>query len=149
MIDEITGDLFATPDLDALAHGVNCTGVMGAGIAVTFRKLHPEMFAEYARRCRARELRPGNLFAWQAAPMWVYNLATQPRPGPSATLPAIRSAVEAMVEHARSAGVKRIGMPRVGCGLGGLRWEAVRPVIEAAAQGVEIVVVSLPERRAR
>lgn len=31
-LTEVTGDLFAVTGLDALAHGVNCRGIMGAGM---------------------------------------------------------------------------------------------------------------------
>lgn len=34
----ITGDLFEQTHLDAIGHGVNCKGVMGAGIAAQFKK---------------------------------------------------------------------------------------------------------------
>jgi O-acetyl-ADP-ribose deacetylase (regulator of RNase III) len=46
-----------------------------------------------------------------------------------------------VVEHALRNGVKRIGMPRIGCGIGGLRWEDVRPLVERAARDVDIVAV--------
>jgi O-acetyl-ADP-ribose deacetylase (regulator of RNase III) len=143
----VTGNLFTTPHLDALAHGVNGAGRMGLGIAVKFRRLWPKIFEEYERRCRRRELHPGDLFAWQADKRWIYNLVTQDRPGPRATLPAIQVSLQRMVAHARAAGVRRIGLPQIGCGLGGLDWDDVRPVVEGAASlagEVELVVVSLP-----
>jgi O-acetyl-ADP-ribose deacetylase (regulator of RNase III) len=37
-IEARTGDLFAQPDLTALAHGCNCAGAMGKGIAVPFKQ---------------------------------------------------------------------------------------------------------------
>lgn len=40
------GDLFAQDDVDAIGHGVNCVGAMGAGIAVVFRR----RVAGYVRR---------------------------------------------------------------------------------------------------
>ncbi len=140
---EIKGDLFAVPGLDALAHGVNCVGAMGAGIAVEFRRRWPSMFSHYREACRQGVLQPGGIIAWRTLGRgpWVYNLATQPRPGPCASLPAIESALAQMVGHARVSGVKRIGMPQIGCGLGGLSYADVRPLIEVAARDVDIVVV--------
>lgn len=155
-LTEITGDIFATPGLEALAHGVNTVGVMGAGIAVHFRDLWPEMFAEYQHRCAAGLLPLGGFMGWHipegargrltSRPRWIYNLATQPRPGPCASLLAIKSALDNMLACSRGARVKRIGICRVGTGYGGLRWEDVRPLIERAARDVDIVVVSLPEK---
>src|SRR5438067_2361963 len=45
------GDIFATPDLRAYAHGCNCAGTMDSGIAVAFKKRWPGMFDEYSPRC--------------------------------------------------------------------------------------------------
>lgn len=140
---EIQGDLFAVPDLDALAHGVNTIGVMGAGIAVRFAAYWPAMFRGYERACRTGELRPGGIFAWQipSEHLHIYNLATQPRPGRCARVAHVASAVSRMVAHARAAGVRRIGLPRIGCGYGGLDYRDVRPVLLAAADDLDLVVV--------
>lgn len=141
MLTEIRGDLFAI-DADALAHGVNCAGVMGAGIAVEFARRWPVVLHRYRTACLNGTLRPGTcLPCAETSPHWIYCLATQPRPGPCAALPAIESAVRAMVGHALAAKVSRIGMPRIGCGLGGLRWSEVRLIVERASEGIEIVAV--------
>lgn len=144
---EVTGNLFTTTGLDALGHGVNCQGRMGAGIAVDFKRRWPTMYHRYRVACSSG-MRPGDCLACpEGSPLWIYCLATQPRPGPCASLPAIQAAVQRMVAHARAAGVTRIGLPRIGAGLGGATWGDVRAVIEAAAAGspVEIVVVTRPE----
>lgn len=50
----VSGDLFADEHcVQAFAHGCNCQGSMGAGIAKTFRARYPEMYEEYRRRCKA------------------------------------------------------------------------------------------------
>lgn len=146
MITHVVGDLFEVPDLDAVAHGVNCAGVMGAGIALEFRRRWPAMFDAYKAECRAGNLRLGDVFSWPVDGRWIYNLATQLRPGPGASIWAIESALRNMLFRAQNVGVRRVGMPRIGCGLGGLAWRDVRCVIEAvaAASPIDLVVVSLP-----
>lgn len=142
-----TGDLFAQ-HLPALAHGCNCAGVMGAGIAAQFRRRWPGMYEQYRGLCHTNVLRPGGIMPyWAADGTLVYNLATQDRPGRHATLTAVRAALTAMVEHAEDHYVDRIGLPRLGAGIGGLRWPDVAAAIEQTAAGgnVQIVVVSLPE----
>jgi len=53
-IEFIKGDLFANRyKARALAHGCNCQGSMGAGMATGFRDRYPAMRAEYRRRCKA------------------------------------------------------------------------------------------------
>jgi O-acetyl-ADP-ribose deacetylase (regulator of RNase III) len=144
---EVTGNLFTTPGLDALGHGVNCQGRMGAGIAVDFKRRWPAMFHRYRVACSSG-MRPGDcLVCPETKPIWIYCLATQPSPGPCASLPAIQVAVQRMLAHARAAGVTRIGIPRIGAGLGGASWRDVRAVLEelAARAPVELVVVTRPE----
>jgi O-acetyl-ADP-ribose deacetylase (regulator of RNase III) len=134
-IEYRTGNLFHQTDLLAWGHGVNCAGAMGRGIAVSFKAFFPEMFEEYASRCRLGVLKPGDVFAWEAAipgnpghpgvpdgRVTIYNLATQPDWKHSATLTYITKAVERMAFLAVSAGIKKIGIPRIGAGLGGLGW---------------------------
>lgn len=58
-IEERVGDLFDAVDVDALAHGCNCAGAMGAGIVVEFRRRWPAMFEESRRRCAA-----GDVWSW-------------------------------------------------------------------------------------
>ncbi len=163
-VSYITGDLF-DPSLkfDALAHGCNCSGVMGAGIAREFKRRYPAMFRAYKLECDFGRFKPGvcwgywpnTLTRWNdaenPAPTTpaVFNLATQRRPGPRATLGAIQASIASMLQQCRTNPeweICRIGMPRIGCGLGGLNWNMVMPLIEYEAErvpAVEIVVVSL------
>lgn len=136
-IRSVAGDLFANEhQAQALAHGCNCQGVMGAGIAVGFRQRYPAMYAEYRRRCQAtpRQFNPGDAYLWKDAALpWVFNLATQEGYGRSrarATYDAIERALSAMRAQANTEGITSIALPRIGAGLGGLDWPSVRAIIE-------------------
>ncbi len=145
-VDYRTGDLFEQ-SLPALAHGVNCAAVMGAGIAHEFRRRWPAMFDIYRERCRAGMVRLGGVLPWRAPDgLMIYNMATQRRPAPPASLDAIRSSLTATLTDAWQRGVPTLGLPRVGTGHGGLAWADVAKVIEEAAafSPVRVVVVSLP-----
>ena len=48
----------------ALVNTVNCVGVMGAGIALQFKKKYPQMFDDYARKCKQAEIRPGQCYTY-------------------------------------------------------------------------------------
>ena len=125
----LSGDLFAYPGLDALAHGCNCAGAMGKGIAVEFRARFPQMYEEYKRRCKEGRFRPGDVFEWAEGAMTVYNLGTQATWRTKAKLGDVETALRTMVELASIRRVKRIGLPRIGAGLGGLDWSFVRDFI--------------------
>jgi O-acetyl-ADP-ribose deacetylase (regulator of RNase III) len=134
-IEFVTGDLFANRfGAQALAHGCNCQGSMGAGIATGFRDCYPEMFAEYRRRCKAkpRQLNLGDIFFWKAAGLpSVFNLATQEGTFRArASYEAIEAALKAMREQADREGIASIAVPRIGAGYGGLSWKKVRAIIE-------------------
>src|SRR5919199_2045054 len=81
-VQYVSGDLFANRvGAQALAHGCNCQGSMGAGIAAESRVRYPAMSAEYRRRCKAtpRGFMRGDVFLYKAddGRPWVFNLATQ------------------------------------------------------------------------
>src|SRR5207248_2480180 len=80
-VEFVKGDLFANRHkAQAQAHGCNCRGSMGAGIATGFRGRYPQMYEEYRRRCKAqpRDFNLGDAWLWKAeGPPWVFNLGTQ------------------------------------------------------------------------
>jgi O-acetyl-ADP-ribose deacetylase (regulator of RNase III) len=76
VIVERIGDL-PSSHCPALGHGVNTLGLMGAGIAVEFRRRWPTMYQAYREECRSGRLQPGGLFVYQAADRLITILATQ------------------------------------------------------------------------
>lgn len=127
------GSLFET-DAKALAHGVNEDGLMLTGIAPIFRYAFTDMHTEYVRLCAAHELRAGQMFAWPAIgdDPAVYNIVSQDRRGASARLIWLDSGIRLALAHADASDVELIAAPRIGCGVGGLDWADVGPVLAAA-----------------
>jgi O-acetyl-ADP-ribose deacetylase (regulator of RNase III) len=135
-IEFVAGDLFVNRvKAAAFAHGCNCAGSMGAGIAVGFKDRYPAMFEEFRRRCKAKppEFTLGDVFLWrEAGKPAVFNLGTQPRPGRGATYPVVAEALKALRAAADEAGITSIAMPRIAAGYGGLSWKKVKAQFEAA-----------------
>jgi len=134
-IQYVSGDLFANEHgAQALAHGCNCKGSMGAGIAVGFRERYPAMYEEYRCRCKAipREFNPGEVFFWRADDRpSVFNLATQEDYWRSrAAYEAVEQTLVTMRSMADAEGVTSIAMSRIGTGYGGLSWKKLRPIVE-------------------
>lgn len=138
----VRGDLFHYEGLRALAHGCNCAGAMGKGIAVEFRSRFPNMYAAYKKRCTEGQFRLGDVFEWTEAGITVFNLGTQETWKTKADIQAIERATREMIRSAEAAGVEKIGLPRIGAGLGGLPWETVRTVLMkiGGETSVELVV---------
>jgi O-acetyl-ADP-ribose deacetylase (regulator of RNase III) len=134
-IQFVSGDLFANRyRAQALAHGCNCQGSMGAGIATGFRDRYPALFTEYRRRCQAepREFNLGDAFLWKADDRpWVFNLGTQEGVWRArASYEAIETALQSMRRQADREGIASIALPRIGAGYGGLSWRKVRAIVE-------------------
>lgn len=132
---EVQSDLFAL-DVDAYAHGCNAMGKMGAGIAKQFADRYPEMFKAYKAACDTKTVELGNVLPWRdpVSGRWIYNLITQFLPGPNADPVAIYRSLTIALDHARSNGVHKIGMPRIGTGIGGLSWQQAGAAISMAEQ---------------
>ena len=134
-IQFVSGDLFANRyKVQAFAHGCNCQGSMGAGIAKRFREEYPDMFEEYRRRCKAepRQFNLGDSFLWKSADKpWVFNLGTQEHYWRGrASYEAIETALTTMRHQADAEGISTIAIPRIGVGYGGLSWRKVRAIVE-------------------
>ena len=137
--DYISGDLFDnTHHVQAFAHGCNCQGSMGAGVAKTFRARYPEIYDEYRRRCKAepRQFNLGECWLWKADKQpWVFNLGTQERYWRArASYEAIGTALRSMRKQADAEDITSIAMPCIGVGYGGLSWKKVRDIVEAAVR---------------
>lgn len=138
-----TGDLFANEhNAQAFAHGVNCVGVMGAGIAKEFRRRWPMMYEYYREPRILAWIEPGDCLPWvqdDRTPLQpvatVFNLATQYNIGPHARYDWLEQALDRMCEIASYSSVTSIAMPAIGCGIGGLAWDRVRSVVEDVCGG--------------
>jgi len=127
----LRGDLFLIQDVQAFFQGCNATGAMGKGIALEFKKRWPEMYQEYKIRCKQGKLKLGDVFHWTNREFHIFNLITQPRPGPYAELDAIEKALDKAIQLCILHRINSVAIPKIGAGLGGLPWEAVKQIIES------------------
>lgn len=134
---EMTGNLFTT-SAPAIGHGVNVMGRMGAGIAVQFRTLFPEMYRQYRALCAQFLLKPGEAFVYEAENFVVYNIASQDMPGKHASLEWLEDGLRAVVSDAEDRGLDRVALPQIGCGIGGLDVRDVVPLIKDVESGTSV-----------
>lgn len=130
-IQYTTGDLL-TDDADVLVNPVNCVGVMGAGLALAFKRAYPAMFREYAALCAAGAVVPGKVCAHDIGDRMVVSLPTKRHWRDPSRLDDVRAGLGALAAWLGSwPSPPTVALPAVGCGLGGLPWSSVRPLIEA------------------
>ncbi|WP_431881991.1 macro domain-containing protein [Micromonospora chalcea] len=128
---DVEGDLFAA-DVDALVNAVNCVGVMGKGIALQFRRRYDANFHAYSRACHNGDLRPGRVHIGPGdggRVRYVVNFPTKRHWRDASRLDDIEAGLLDLAEWLRQGHVASIAAPALGCGLGGLDWATVRPLI--------------------
>ena len=150
MIKEMHGDIFHLLDtgvVQAIAHGCNGIGVMGAGVAYDVQLRWPRLLKGYQEFCKngmfadvrvhVYEIPEGELNAGRI----IANLYTQPRPGKCAELQLILAAVQKLdwiLTETEVYDVKSVAMPWIGAGLGGLKWPDVRDALRLALEASPI-----------
>ncbi len=121
---------------DALVNTVNCVGVMGRGIALQFKKAFPEVFKAYEAACKRGEVEPGKVLTCDLnrfdPPHYVINFPTKKHWRGKSEVVYVEAGLDALIEEVRRLNLKSIAVPPLGCGLGGLEWDEVRPRIERA-----------------
>ena len=135
MIEFKSGDIFQE-DAEALVNSVNCVGVMGRGIALQFKNSYPENFKAYAAACRREEVQPGRMFVFEtgqlANPHYIINFPTKRHWRAKSRLEDIKTGLADLAREIERRSIRSIAIPPLGSNLGGLQWDVVRPLIEAA-----------------
>jgi O-acetyl-ADP-ribose deacetylase (regulator of RNase III) len=146
MIHYAAGNLLEA-DAEALVNTVNCVGFMGKGIALQFKQAWPDNFEAYAKACKAGEVQPGRMFIWETGrminPKFLINFPTKRHWKGKSRIDDIQSGLRALVSEIRRLGIQSVAVPPLGCGNGGLEWNDVRPLIEAACDELPDVKVLL------
>lgn len=148
MIEYTTGDILRA-NAEALVNTVNCVGVMGRGIALQFKKAHPENFEAYAAACKREGVQPGRMFVFETGsltnPRYIINFPSKRHWRGKSRLGDIEAGLAALAEVIRNKKIRSVAVPPLGCGLGGLEWPDVRQRIEGALGDLEDVRVVVYE----
>lgn len=136
MIQYRQGDLFEC-GADCLVNAVNCEGIMGKGIAYQFKIRFPENNKSYVKACRSGELKIGKIHFFTENGITVINLPTKDKWRQPSKMEYVEEGMDNLVELLPKLGVKKIAIPSLGCGNGGLLWEKVKKVIEEKISGLK------------
>ena len=129
MIEYTKGNMF-TSDADCLINTVNCEGYMGKGIAYQFKMRFPENNKEYIKSCRNGSLTIGKVCSYVEDGITIINFPTKDKWRESSKVEYIISGMDALIAEIPKLNVKKIAIPPLGCGNGGLRWYEVKKIIE-------------------
>jgi O-acetyl-ADP-ribose deacetylase (regulator of RNase III) len=129
VIEFVDGDIFKS-DADVLLNPINCVGIMGGGLALDFKRRYPAMYEEYKQMCGERVIRPGTLHFWDGESVIVCNFPTKDHWKDPSLMEYIVSGLTALREWCELKETKySFAIPKIGCGLGGLKWTNVRVAI--------------------
>ncbi|UCR92212.1 hypothetical protein LPLM1_00086 [Listeria phage LPML1] len=142
---------------DLIGHGCNTMNLMGAGIAKFIKKEFPmayeaDRMMHDHHNMRYRDTKPhvecptmaGKLSHAYVDGFYVANLYTQVFTGRNAKYKYLTDSLHSLNNFCREHGVQKIGLPMIGCGIGGLDEFAVLELIDNIVE-VDVTMVVHPD----
>ena len=134
----IKGDLIKLTfqgKFNVIAHGANCFNTMGAGIAKSIKEYFPKAYRADVVKYHTTTDNTKQLGKYSKADyknfnntiieLTVLNLYTQYEPGRNFHLDYLKLSLTKALEDGVISSKSRIGLPKIGCGIGGGNWEEV------------------------
>lgn len=134
MTIQVRNDNLFDSDAQALVNAVNCVGVMGGGIALEFKNRYPDMYRVYRDHCNHGLIAPGVVVSHRVgnpgnATRWVLNFPTKDDWRDPSLLSYVIKGYTRLLDRVDVLGIKSVAIPALGCGLGGLEWDEVGPIL--------------------
>jgi len=122
------GDIFDS-QAQVIVNTVNCKGVMGKGLALSFKQRYPAMFPAYQQECKTGKLRIGRPTLYKESTPWILNFPTKDHWRPPSKMEYIEKGLAYFIAHHKEAGIRSIAFPKLGAQNGKLSWDDVGPVM--------------------
>ena len=142
MITFVQGNIFES-SAQVITNTVNCAGVMGAGLALQFKNKFPSMYSDYKSRCDKNIVIAGIPYLWEDDQTQILNFPTKRHWKDDSLLTDIDAGLKYLANNYQTMGIQSLAIPPLGCGLGGLNWNEVKPLIEkyfASVSDLEVYV---------
>ncbi|MFY9260864.1 MAG: Appr-1-p processing protein [Gallionella sp.] len=136
MIYELSGDILLS-GAKAIAQGVAPNDDFHAGLALQLREQMPALYKDFRHFCQTTHPKAGGLWTWMSADgHYIVNLFTQEaayehgsKPG-LASVSNVNHVLHALRVLIQKEQIASVALPRLACGVGGLDWNDVQPLIE-------------------
>lgn len=127
-------DLFQGTDDYYYVHCISGDFALGAGIAVEFNK-------RFDMRNQLKKRLP-NYYRNEAILIGrVFNLVTKRRYFDKPTYLSLTAALYSLRYQVRALGIKKLAMPRIGCGLDRLSWNKVSDIIKTVFGNMDVEIL--------
>lgn len=163
----VEGDLFFS-QLQTLTISVNTVGIMGKGLASRAKYQFPDVYVVYQDVCRSKQLQMGKPHiykresfvdsalaadsTWLSNPnsnKWFLLFPTKKHWKEDSDIEGIKHGLTWLQVNYEQEGIKSLAIPALGCGLGGLDWRDVGPLMCQHLNELNIPVgVYLPREQA-
>ena len=140
---------FLDADVEAIVNTVNCEGVMGKGIALQCKKAFPDNYDAYLKACKKGDVKPGSMFVYETNQIfnskYIINFPTKSHWREFSRYEYLETGLQALLSEIQNRNIRSIAIPPLGCGLGGLDWAVVKPMIMKTFKNAPDVEVFLYE----
>lgn len=136
MIYELAGDILLSR-AKAIVQGVAPNDDFQHGLALQLRERMPALYKEFRHYCQTKHPKSGTLHSWtspdgrQLISLFTRDAAydTGSKPG-HASLSHVNHALHALRILAEKENLPSLALPRLACGITGLDWNEVKPLLE-------------------
>ena len=140
MIELRKGSIFNTT-AQTIVNPVNTVGVMGSGLALTFKIMFPKMFEKYKKFCREGKFNVGQLWLYKESKYWyVLNFPTKKHYLDFSELAWVDMGLKNLANTYEQRGITSLAIPYLGCGNGELSKEDVYGLINKYLSNINIPV---------
>lgn len=136
MIEHLTGDILAS-GAEAIVSPVNCLGVHGRGLAKVIAERFPRPCRAFTMFAQTMRTKPGDVFEARtgaSTPRSILFFPTKDHWRDPSRLEYVADGLESLEAMVGALSFESVAIPALGCGLGGLSWSDVLPLIRAAAE---------------
>ena len=166
LLSIVDGDMFFSR-AQTLTVSVNIVGIMGKGVASRAKYQFPDVYVRYQDLCRKDQLRMGKPVLYKREASFDHEMADEPSTLTNANSETwfllfptkkhwsdksnvndIEAGLKWIVQNYQKEGIKSLALPALGCGLGGLEWADVGPILVQYLSTIDIpVCIYLPAEK--
>ncbi|GAB4016040.1 MAG: macro domain-containing protein [Bdellovibrio sp.] len=145
MLIEVEGDILLSK-ADAIVHGVAPNDDFKQGLALSLREKWPAFYKDFRHFCKTYHPKSGEMWMWGGPGIKVINLFTQEGDFDNehghgkATEHHVNNCLHELKKELEKGQYKSIAITKVATGVGGLKWEHVKPLLEKQLADVKIPV---------